>query len=282
MTVIYLDTLFLLNLWLDGLLLTASRRLAGLAPRWRRTIPAAALGGLYASAVFCLPWEWLTAFPARLMAAFGMVWLAVGREKESRRVFFLFFLLSCTLAGSVLMMNAAGMGSMATGSGFPVTGGDGRLLMLCGGGEYLLVSLLSRYQVGKKSKTVTVLLCCEGKKVLLRALRDSGNLLRDPVTGERVMIAEYDGIRPLLSAHPQLNQEAILHPAHHTAILGSEWGAAHLRLLPYSALGTEHGLLLGVRLDRMEVEGEVIPRPMVAVTTQKLSKDGHYQGIIHL
>ena len=52
MTVVYLDRVVLLNLAVDYLLLLATARLAGLPLRRRRLALAAALGALYAAAVF--------------------------------------------------------------------------------------------------------------------------------------------------------------------------------------------------------------------------------------
>ena len=53
MTVIYVDTLFLLNGIIDYLLLLAAARLAGEPLRRLRFGAAAALGGAYAVAIFC-------------------------------------------------------------------------------------------------------------------------------------------------------------------------------------------------------------------------------------
>lgn len=280
LTVVYLDTLVLLNLWLDGLLLTASRRLAGLAPRWKHTIPAAALGGAYAGAAFCLRWEWLTAPPVRMLMALGMVWLAADRGKSMLRIGGIFLLLSCTLAGAVLLMGRAGVGYLTTASGFPVSWQDARLLMLCGAGEYALVSILTEHTSNRKA-TAAVLLSSQGRTVLLRTLLDTGNLLKDPLTGQKVLIAEYDAVSALLPPSERLNREVFSNPVAHSDRLGTQWGRTRLRLLPYHALGTERGLLLAVRVDRMEANGTVWENQLVAVTGQRLSENGRYQGILH-
>ena len=53
MTVIYVDTLFLLNATVDYLLLLAAARLAGEPLRRLRFALGAVLGGGYAVAIFC-------------------------------------------------------------------------------------------------------------------------------------------------------------------------------------------------------------------------------------
>lgn len=278
MTVVYLDTLVFLNLWLDSFLLTASRRLAGLSPRWRRTLPAAMLGAVYAGASCVVRNPALTSVPIRLAVALCMVRLSVGEKQALGRVTAVFVLLSCTLAGTVLMVTVSGVGQLS--GGFPSNWNDARLLMLCGAGEYWVVSSLSRY-LRKGGKTVSVLLQYEEKTVLFRVLVDTGNLLKDPVTGQPVLIAEWDAVKVLFSESGGFCQDVFLHPLDFPEVLSGMGESSRLRLLPYRALGTEHSMLLGIRMDRVEVDGSPSPHRLVAVSGQKLSKNGTYQGIIY-
>ena len=99
MTVVYLDRVVLLNLAVDYLLLLATARLAGLPLRRGRLALAAALGALYAAAVF-LPGCRMLAHPAcRLAAGVAVCRLAWRRERRPWRLTALFFLLSGALAG---------------------------------------------------------------------------------------------------------------------------------------------------------------------------------------
>lgn len=91
MTVVYLDRVVLLNLAVDYLLLLATARLAGLPLRRGRLALAAALGALYAAAVF-LPGCRMLAHPAcRLAAGVAVCRLAWRRERRPWRLTALFF-----------------------------------------------------------------------------------------------------------------------------------------------------------------------------------------------
>ena len=82
MTVIYVDTLFLLNTMVDYLLLLASARLAGEPLARLRFALGAVLGGLYAVAIF-LPGMGFLARPlCRGAAAVLMVLLAFWRSRR--------------------------------------------------------------------------------------------------------------------------------------------------------------------------------------------------------
>ena len=113
MTVVYLDRVVLLNLAVDYLLLLATARLAGLPLRRGRLALAAALGALYAAAVF-LPGCRMLAHPAcRLAAGVAVCRLAWRRERRPWRLTALFFLLSGALAGLLL---AAGLAAGSPGA----------------------------------------------------------------------------------------------------------------------------------------------------------------------
>ena len=85
MTVIYIDTLFLLNAVVDYLLLLAAARLAGEPLHRMRFALGAGLGGLYAVAIF-LPGLGFLAHPVcRLAAAAFMMVAAYGGSRRLDR-----------------------------------------------------------------------------------------------------------------------------------------------------------------------------------------------------
>ncbi len=92
LTVIYVDTLFLLNAMVDYLLLLCSARLAGEPLSRLRFALGAVLGGLYAVAIF-LPGLGFLARPlCRLAAAVLMVLAAFWRRRRLLRQVVIFFL----------------------------------------------------------------------------------------------------------------------------------------------------------------------------------------------
>ena len=82
MTVIYVDTLFLLNAMVDYLLLLASARLAGEPLARLRFLLGAVLGGLYAVSIFLPGLSFLARPPCRLAAAVLMVLAAFWKSRR--------------------------------------------------------------------------------------------------------------------------------------------------------------------------------------------------------
>ena len=198
MTVVYLDRVVLLNLAVDYLLLLATARLAGLPLRRGRLGLAAALGALYAAAVF-LPGCRELAHPlCRLAAGTAMCRLAWRRERRPWRLTALFFLLSGALAGLLLAMGLAAGSPEALLSRVYHADVSWPVLLGSAIGFGLLLHLVFRQGArheGGELMDVTVSL--QGRRQRLRALHDTGNTLRDPVSGQPVLVLEQDALREL-------------------------------------------------------------------------------------
>lgn len=82
MTVVYVDSVFVLNALMDYLLVLCAARLAGIPLRRRRYLLAGLLGGAYAVAVFLPGLGFLSATPVKLAAG---ILLALGGLWEERQ-----------------------------------------------------------------------------------------------------------------------------------------------------------------------------------------------------
>ena len=114
MTVVYVDSVFVLNTLMDYLLLTATAHLAGVPPRRVRYLLAAALGGAYAVAVFLPGCGFLSRWPVKIAAGILMALASYGGERRLARLTVLLFTVSCGFAGCAL-----GLGLLA-GGGIPM------------------------------------------------------------------------------------------------------------------------------------------------------------------
>lgn len=86
---------------------------------------------------------------------------------------------------------------------------------------------------------------CEigGKAVRLRVLRDTGNTLRDGMTGAPVLVVEGAQLLPLWpEAVQKCLAEGMAHPAEVLTAVERCPGAPRFRLLPFRSVGTAEGL----------------------------------------
>lgn len=117
----------------------------------------------------------------------------------------------------------------------------------------------------KRERTAEVTIYWEEKKQVLTGIIDTGNLLREPLTGKAVSIVEKAGIAPLL---------------------GNTWQQRRgFYLIPYHSIGTDKGWLQAVAADKMEIQAAgrrvCVPHPILAIYEGNLSAQKEYQIILH-
>lgn len=278
MTVVYLDRVFLLNLLVDYLLLLATARLAGRPLRRGRLLLCAAGGGLYAVAVF-LPGCGFLARPLwRLAAGAAMGLLAWRRERRPCRLTALFFLLSSGLAGLLLALGLAAGSPTALLSRVYYADVSWPLLLGAAATFALLLHLVFRQgarQEGGELMDVTISL--EGRRQRLRALHDTGNRLRDPVSGQPVLVLEQEALDTLPPEVAELLRRN-LPPEETLARLYRLDGSCRFSLLPYCSVGAPSGLLLSVRSDYVKIGRITYPRILLALSPGPVG-DGRYQAL---
>jgi stage II sporulation protein GA (sporulation sigma-E factor processing peptidase) len=250
---LYLNLVMGLNFLVDLLLLIGADRMCGGRSLWGRAAFAAVLGGLYSGVCLLPRFHFLGNVLYRLgiLGLMGLTAFAFDPGWLRRSALFVF--LSLTLSGV-----AAGIRD----GGLP--------LLLMGGTGVAAMYLLGLVGGTDGREFIPVELCRDGRCIRFFALRDTGNTLHDPVTGQPVLVAGADiGSRLLGLTGSQLE-----HPVE-TVASGTIRG---LRLIPFKAVGCPDGLLVAIRLEDTLI-GDKRGSAVVAFAPQVLRKDGLFQAL---
>ncbi len=141
-------------------------------------------------------------------------------------------------------------------------------------GGILLFALLALLYLngldGDGKDYIPVTIRYRDKIARLTALRDTGNLLHDPVTGQSVLIVDPGAARELLGLTPA----QLLDPVT-TVASGSYPG---LRLIPYHSLGQPGGLLLALRFEDVTVGQQRAPK-VIAFSPTFIGGSGRFQAL---
>ena len=282
MTVIYVDTLFLLNGMVDYLLLLASARLAGepLARRW--FLLGALLGGGYAVAILLPGLSFLARPPCRLAAAVLMVLTAFWKSRRLLRQVVIFFALACAFGGGVLAISLLGGRGLTLSNGVLCSGMDLKIVLLSAAGCYGALTLVFQ-RIGRHTGTAgelkPVRLALGEQHISLTALVDTGNTLTDPATGRPVLVVEADSVGPLLPPSVRPVPADLRDPAGALERMEDPW-RRRFRLLSYRSVGVDQGLLLALRLDKVQVDGEDRGPLLAALSPTPVSDGGAYQALL--
>lgn len=225
---VYVDLVMGLNFLVDFLLLLGTNRLSGYPSGGKRAAAAAVLGGVYSGLCLLPGFSFLGNLLWRTVSLGCMGGIAFGLDKSALKRTGVFLLLAMALGGMALSF---GRGNWSS-------------LILAAAGVWLLCRVAFGETVGGR-EYVPLELNWEGKTLNLTALRDTGNTLRDPITGEQVMVLSDKAAFSLTG----LTREQLEHPLE-TLVSRPIPG---LRLIPYRAVGTAGGFLLGLRLEDAKI-----------------------------
>lgn len=283
MTVIYLDSLFLLNAIIDYLLLLATAKLAGAPFSRLRLALGAILGGTYSALLFLPGFGWLYHPLCKLCSAVLMILAAFGGRPRLLRSLLLFFGLSAAFGGGIFAITLIGGRGLSLSNGVFYSSMDLRLILLSAALCYVLLTLVFQ-RIGRHSvlsgEILPAVLTLNSKSVTFPVLLDTGNTLTDPATGRPVLVAEGSLTAPLFPPGTAPSPADLRHPAALLESLSQGDLRGRLRLLPYQAVGVECGLLLAIRLDRLRIGVHDYGSVLVALSPNALTDGGGYGGLI--
>ena len=277
MTVVYLDSFVLLNFVVNCLLLACAGKLDGQGVPLGRCALGALLGTWYALMALFPGLAFLEHPACKASGAVVMLLTAYGRSDRLLRIGGLFLVLSCAFGGGLLLLyeGAAKIGILG-----PSLGMRGILIAaaLSYGGLSLLLSGELSHR-GCRGELTALTLTRKGRSVTLQALRDTGNTLRDPITGRPVVVVEGETIRELLPELPDLDRKALSDPVALLSSLDDRKGL-RLQLLPYRSVGVDCGLLAALRMEKVTYGSVDYRNCLTALSPTPVSDGGNYSALV--
>lgn len=275
MDIIYVDSLFFLNLAINYFILLATARLCPHPPRRLRLAAGAAVGGLYAVGTVLPELSLLLSLPMKLLCGLAMVLAAFGGQGRCGRTYVVFLAVSAAFGGAVWAISMLIYGFVPGRVYVPVSM---PMLAVSFSLCYVIVSLVFR-RIGSRAerRLVQVEVTLGTRHAAFSALEDTGNALCDPITGAPVIAANAEALYPLLPQGIRLSASA----EENFRLLAADADLRpRLRLIPYAAVGVESGLLLALRPDRILTDGKPAEAALVAVSPNAVCPDGEYQAVV--
>lgn len=277
---VYLDSVFFWNGLLDYILLLTTAQLSGLPLHRLRCLLGALLGAVYAVAVFLPFGTALTTLWAKVL--FGVLLCAVAFAGQPRflRRSLLFFLLSVGFAGCVMVVGQLCGGVIPWQNGVLTIHLSARMFFITAGISYVVLSVVFRSSAkhgGVGGELIPVTIEFEGKTVRLTALCDTGNDLRDPLSGKPVLVVWSEAVRELWPVQYRnlLTRRNLESPVDVLRVLCEQGGTGRFKLITYRVVGRKNGLLLSVRSDCVTIKNQRCEGLSVALTPTALGTGYH-------
>lgn len=260
---IYLDSVFIVNFFMDYIVLNATMKVMEIHTCIIRKMCASLIGSVWAVITVCMQIRFTGGYMKLYLGIVTYVLISVIMllvllgNKHKRRVFkalAVLYVITFTLAGICFMLwNYMLPTERIT---------DGTLksrIILLGIIMFICIREIIKVIVGARRKygnnIYKVIITIRNKNIVFDGLIDTGNVLTDPFSGEIVHIVRAKVIGKLIGEIEDLS-------------------ALHYRLIPFRSVGNEGGLLPVIDVDCMEIyehEERIFKNPAVV---------GIYDGVL--
>lgn len=295
--VIYLDVIWLLNFCFDLLLLLLTAFILKRQVKKRRYMLGALIGSSIVLLLFT-PFAMVVSHPLGKLLFSVLIVLATFGFQRFRSFFqnlFAFYFVTFLMGGGMIGVHSFLQTNTVIQNGLLISQNDGFgdpiswLFVLTGFPAIWLFSKKRLGEVGTKKRQndeqVLVELHIHGETIRLKGLVDSGNQLYDPMTKTPVMIVQADQLTAICGeSFIDLMKQS--HPVEVMQKIDDQFPLLdRLRLVPYRAVGHDHGFLLCLKPDTVVIYSKTqMIQPakcFVGLSLSGLSADQEFQSIIH-
>jgi stage II sporulation protein GA (sporulation sigma-E factor processing peptidase) len=292
----YVDVLLVENFIINLVILNITARFSKIKTTKKKLALGAALGALYVLVVFFPSLEMLLTLAMKIAVSVLMVIIvfAPDRFKDFFKALAIFYIITFALGGAAFaLFYLSGQGKIMNGilyisniNNFPVS----LLIMGIGLGYLLLVFCWDYIQnrIISDELIYDVIIELNNKKIEVNAILDTGNSLKDPISNLPVIVVEYEAIKQALpdkmsaifnNSRDDISYEKLCNVLEKTDLLFK------IRLIPFSTLGRQNGMLIGIKPDNVRLTGKKCKREIkdvvIGICNNKISKTGEYKALLY-
>ncbi|MCR2042884.1 sigma-E processing peptidase SpoIIGA [Anaerosalibacter massiliensis] len=291
---IYAEYLILENAIINYIILYVTKKITRTETSKFRLIMAAFIGAIYTLVVFFPSLKFMVKFTVKISMSVLIIIVAFNPEKFSDfiRLLSMFYVTAFVFAGATFALFYVINGKFSVYNGvFYITDFPVKFLILGVCTSFILIKYVFSYlqiKLGKKDILTNIIINLNNKKANIVALVDTGNSLKEPISQRPVIIVEFFAIKDLLPEKVQRlfmnNDDFDLDIV--TDIMLESIDEINLRVIPFKAIGTESGMLLGFSPDEILIVDEFVEKKIeeeivVGIYNNKLSNDNKYKGLLN-
>lgn len=294
---IYIDIVFLENIVINYLILLVTAKFSKNRSSSIRLFLGSSVGAAYVVLMLLLPdMKIYTTVLAKVLLSITIVAVAFHSEKIAAflKILAVFYASTFIFAGAgfaLLYFNQSGQ-VIRNGviiSTIPLLDTKWTQIFLAIALAGIVIRVLwdiIQHRFIKEKMLVQLLISFDSREIVLFALVDTGNSLHDPLTNMPVVVVEYSVLKVILPEEIRSIFEGEIENDLNkmtTAISHSSW-FSRFRLIPFTSLGKENGMLIGFRPDFIEIdrdnEKKDFNEVIVGIYNKALSKNEKYRALL--
>ena len=288
---IYVDIIFLENLIMNSIILYATSIILKIKPKTVKIMISSTIGSVYAIILYATNMKMYTSIISKIILSIIMVYVAFNSQnvKKMWKQLLIFYLTSFVFGGvslyliyvikpqNILMKNGMFAGQYVL-----------KVIMLAAIVAFVVIKIslkIIKTKFNPKDIYCKIKFKLNGKQIETKAMIDTGNLVKEPITNTPVIIVESTLLENILPKEILNNLENIL---------GGDFSEipekiqndyiSKLRCIPFTSLGKQNGMLIGIKPENLEVINEQTEgkkdNAIIGIYNKSLTKRGEYKALI--
>ena len=291
---VYLDVVFFENVLMNYIILFACMVLLRIKAGKIRLIIASFIGAAYTIIMYLNIISLYSNFIMKFVLSLVIVYVAFKPNKLKQMVkeIVIFYLVSFVFGGCVFgLMYFLKPQLVQIRNGYFVGTYPIKVAVMGGCLAFILIQIsfkLVKNKISKNDVVYKIKIRIFENEITLNALLDTGNLLKEPITGFPVVVIEKNSLKEILPCEILNNLDKIV-GGDLDEINSNEKLIKYIsrfRMIPFSSVGKQNGLLLGVRSDSVDIINnettETVQNVIIGVYEQSFTKNGAYSAIFGL
>lgn len=278
---------------MNAIILYASAIILKIKPKTIRIIFASAIGSIYAIITYVTELPIYTSIISKGILSIIMVYVGFNPQsiKKLFKQVFIFYLTSFVFGGVALYLiyvikpqNALIRNGMFVGDYVL------KVIFLGAIVAFVIIKIsikIIKTKINSKDMYCNIKIKINEQVVSTKAMIDTGNLAKEPITNTPVVIVESSLLYDILPKQILNNLDMIL--GGDLSKIPEEIQNQYiskLRCIPFSSLGKQNGMLLGIKADEIEVEKEedkkITKNVIIGIYDKSLTKRGEYRALVGL
>lgn len=287
---IYIDVIILENLIMNYIILYATGIIAKTKIKYSRLFFGSLIGAIYAVTEYWLKINIYSNIILKFILSIIIVYVSFYPQniKNMWKQLLFFYLTTFTFGGvatyliyvlkpqNIIIKNGMYAGSYTLKVIFL-----GAIL----GTIIIIISFkIAKNKISKKDMFCKAKITLNKKDIYLNAMVDTGNMLKEPISGLPVIVVEYTKLYNIIPKEILNNIDLILGGdlKKIPEDIKKEY-ISKLKVIPFASLGKQNGMLMGIKADSVEILGEYTiekKEAIIGIYNKSLTKRGEYDALL--
>lgn len=277
---VYLDIILIENILMNYIILYATGFIQKQKIKQIRLIISSTLGGAYAIISYLNIIPIYSNFFMKILLSIIMIYVAFNIQniKKLLKTILLFYLSSFVMGGCALaLLYIINPENISFKNGVLIGTYPMKVTLIAGVVGFLIIQIsfqINKRQMKKKDMICDLEISINKKKIKLKSYVDTGNMLKEPLTKEPVIIVEKEKLNNIINVNIE-------------EILGGDDKKIEkikFRIIPFKTIGKENGILIGIKPDFVKIIFEdnekYVENVIIGMYDKKIGKE--YQALIGL